>query len=162
VAGYVQERNKSVVVLINKWDAVEKDSHTMVEYTNTVREQLNFMSYVPVLFISAKTRQRVNKVLPTALQVVAARRHRLTTSEVNQVLTEAYDATQIPSRQGRVLRIYYGTQTGNEPPTFVIFVNDKELVHFSYARYLENRIRAHYPFEGTPIKLLFRSREREK
>ena len=162
VAGYVLERNKSVVVLINKWDAIEKDSNTMVEYTNTVREQLNFMSYVPVLFISALTRQRVNKVLPTALQVVAARRHRLSTSEVNQILTEAYDATQIPSRQGRPLRIYYGTQTNSEPPTIVIFVNDKELVHFSYERYLENRIRAHYPFEGTPIKLLFRSREREK
>jgi GTP-binding protein len=162
VAGYVLERNKSVVVLINKWDTVEKDSNTMVEYTNTVREQLNFMSYVPVLFISAKTRQRVNKVLPTALQVVAARRHRLTTSEVNQILTEAYDAAQIPIRQGRPLRIYYGTQTSNEPPTFVIFVNDKELVHFSYERYLENRIRAYYPFEGTPIKLLFRSHEREK
>jgi GTP-binding protein len=162
VAGYVLERNKSVVVVINKWDAVEKDSNTMVEYTNTVRQQLNFMSYVPVLFISAKTRQRVNKVLPTALQVVAARRHRLTTSEVNQILTEAYDAAQIPTRQGRPLRIYYGAQTDSEPPTFVIFVNDKDLVHFSYERYLENRIRAYYPFEGTPIKLIFRSHEREK
>jgi len=162
VAGYVLERNKSVVLIINKWDAIEKDSSTMVEYTTTVREQLNFMSYVPVLFISAITRQRVNKVLPTALQVVAARRHRLTTSEVNQILTDAYDAIQIPSRQGRPLRIYYGTQTGSEPPTFVIFVNDKELIHFSYERYLENRIRAYYPFEGTPIKLLFRSHEREK
>lgn len=162
VAGYVLERNKSVVVLINKWDAIEKDSSTMVEYTKTVREQLNFLSYVPVLFISAMTRQRVNKVLPAALQVVAARRHRLSTSEVNQILTEAYDATQIPTRQGRPLRIYYGTQTNNDPPTIVIFVNDKELVHFSYERYLENRIRAYYPFEGTPIKLLFRSREREQ
>ena len=162
VAGYVLERNKSVVVLINKWDAVEKDSNTMVEYTNTVRQQLNFMSYVPVLFISSKTRQRVNKVLPTALQVAAARRHRLTTSEVNQILTEAYDAVQIPTRQGRPLRIYYGAQTDSEPPTFVIFVNDKDLVHFSYERYLENRIRAYYPFEGTPIKLIFRSHEREK
>jgi GTP-binding protein len=159
VAGYVLEANKSVVVLINKWDAIEKDSQTMVEYAKTVREQLAFMEYVPVLFISAKTRQRVNKVLPAALQVVAERRHRLSTSEVNQVLTEAYDATQIPSRQGRVLRIYYGTQVGNDPPTFVIFVNNDELVHFSYARYLENRIRAYYPFEGTPIKLLFRARD---
>ena len=162
VAGYVLEANKSVVVLINKWDAIEKDSQTMVEYAKTVREQLAFMEYVPVLFISAKTRQRVNKVLPTALHVVAERRHRLTTSEVNQVLTEAYEATQLPTRQGRVLRMYYGTQVGNDPPTFVIFVNDEELVHFSYARYLENRIRAYYPFEGTPIKLLFRSRDRNE
>ncbi|MEJ5246412.1 MAG: ribosome biogenesis GTPase Der [Caldilinea sp.] len=160
IAGYVLERYKSVVVVINKWDAVEKDSHTMVEYTNAVREQLNFMPYVPVLFISAKTRQRVHTVLPTALRVAAARRHRLSTSEVNQILSEAYDSTQIPVRQGRALRIYYGSQVGNDPPTFVIFVNDKDLVHFSYERYLENRIRAYYPFEGTPIKLIFRSRER--
>ena len=162
VAGYVLERSKSVVVLINKWDAVEKDSQTMVEYARTVREQLDFLDYVPVLFISAKTRQRVNKVLPAALQVVAGRRHRLSTSEVNQVLTEAYEATQTPMRQGRTLRLYYGTQVGNDPPTFVIFVNDEELVHFSYARYLENRIRIYYPFEGTPIKLLFRSRARNE
>ena len=134
----------------------------MVEYARTVREQLDFLDYVPVLFISAKTRQRVNKVLPAALQVVAGRRHRLSTSEVNQVLTEAYEATQTPMRQGRTLRLYYGTQVGNDPPTFVIFVNDEELVHFSYARYLENRIRIYYPFEGTPIKLLFRSRARNE
>ncbi|HQY93083.1 ribosome biogenesis GTPase Der [Caldilinea sp.] len=162
VAGYVLERNKSVVVLINKWDAIEKDSQTMVEYAKTVRDQLAFLDYVPVLFISAKTRQRVNRVLPAALQVVAARRHRLSTSEVNQVLTEAYEAVQIPMRHGRTLRLYYGTQVGNEPPTFVIFVNHEELVHFSYSRYLENRIRAYYPFEGTPIKLLFRSRDRNE
>ncbi|MBU6351074.1 MAG: ribosome biogenesis GTPase Der [Chloroflexi bacterium] len=159
VAGYVLERKKSVVVLINKWDAIEKDNYTMAEYTATVREQLNFLSYVPVLFISAKTRQRVHKVLPAALQVVAGRRHRLSTGEVNQVLAEAYEAAQAPARQGRPLRMYYGTQTSNEPPTFVIFVNDKDLVHFSYERYLENRIRAHYPFEGTPIQLIFRSRD---
>jgi GTP-binding protein len=160
IAGYVLERYKSVVVVVNKWDAVEKDSHTMVEYTNAVREQLNFMPYVPVLFISAKTHQRIHTVLPTALRVAAARRHRLSTSEVNQLLSEAYDSTQIPVRQGRALRIYYGAQVDNDPPTFVIFVNDKDLVHFSYERYLENRIRAYYPFEGTPIKLIFRSRER--
>lgn len=160
IAGYVLERYKSVVVVVNKWDAIEKDSHTMVEYTNAVREQLNFMPYVPVLFISAKTHQRIHTVLPTALRVAAARRHRLSTGEVNQLLSEAYDSTQIPVRQGRALRIYYGTQVDNDPPTFVIFVNDKDLVHFSYERYLENRIRAYYPFEGTPIKLIFRSRER--
>jgi len=160
IAGYVLERYKSVVVVVNKWDAIEKDSHTMVEYTNAVREQLNFMPYVPVLFISAKTHQRIHTVLPTALRVAAARRHRLSTSEVNQLLSEAYDSTQIPVRQGRALRIYYGAQVDNDPPTFVIFVNDKDLVHFSYERYLENCIRAYYPFEGTPIKLIFRSRER--
>ncbi len=162
VAGYVLERSKSVVVLINKWDAVEKDSNTMNEYARTVREQLDFLDYVPVLFISAKTRQRVAKVLPTALQVISARRHRLSTGEVNQVLQDAYNAIQMPMRQGRPLRIYYGTQVGNDPPTFVIFVNDEDLVHFSYARYLENQIRAYFPFEGTPIKLAFRSRSRNE
>jgi GTP-binding protein len=99
--------------------------------------------------------------LPTALRVVEARRHRLSTSEVNDVIRAAYDSVQIPTRQGRPLRIYYGSQVGNDPPTFVIFVNDVDLVHFSYERFLENRIREYFPFEGTPIKLIFRARRNE-
>ena len=161
IAGYILEAQKSAVVVINKWDALEKDSHTMSEYARTVREQLNFMDYVPVIFISAKTHQRIHQVLPTALRVVDARRHRLTTSEFNDMLRAAYDAIQIPQKQGRSLRGYYGTQVGNEPPTFVIFVNEIEIIHFSYERYLENCIRAYYPFEGTPIKLIFRARRNE-
>jgi len=161
IAGYVLEAQKSVVVVINKWDALTKDSNTINEFARLVREQLNFLDYVPVIFISAKTHQRIHQVLPTALRVVEARRHRLSTSEVNDILREAYDAIQAPSRHGRPLRLYYGTQVGNEPPTFVIFVNDVELVHFSYERYLENRIRAYYPFEGTPIKIIFRARRNE-
>jgi GTP-binding protein len=156
VAGYVLEKLKSAVVIINKWDIVKKDEHTMVEYSRQVREDLKFLDYVPVLYISALTRQRVHQVLPMALQVVEARRHRLSTSELNQILREAYDSNMPPSRSGRNLRIYYGTQVGNDPPTMVIFVNDPELLHFSYERYLENRIRDHYPFIGTPIRLLFR------
>ena len=159
VAGYVLERYKSVVVLVNKWDAVEKDTYTMIEFTEKVREDLKFMDYVPVLFISALTRQRVNKVIPEALRVVEARRHRMSTSELNQVLREAYDRIAPPSKGGRPLRIYYGTQVETEPPTFLIFVNDPKLVHFSYQRYLENRIREHYPFLGTPIRLFFRPRK---
>jgi len=162
VAGHILEAQKSVVVVVNKWDALPKDSNTMNEYAAKVREDLAFLDYVPVIFISAKTRQRIHQVLPTALRVVAARRHRLSTSEVNQVLHEAYDAIQAPSKLGRPLRVYYGTQVGNDPPTFVIFVNDVEIVHFSYERYLENRMRAYYPFEGTPIKLIFRARRHEE
>jgi GTP-binding protein len=158
VAGYILEKYKSAVVVINKWDALEKDSNTLHEYAKDVREALKFMDYVPVIFISAKTHQRIHQVLPTALRVAEARRHRLSTSEVNEFLRIAYDAAQPPSRQGRALRIYYGSQVETEPPTFVIFVNDDDLVHFSYERYLENRLRAYYPFEGTPLRFFFRAR----
>ncbi|MBX3015132.1 MAG: ribosome biogenesis GTPase Der [Caldilineaceae bacterium] len=162
VAGYVLERNKGVVVIVNKWDMIEKDEHTMVQFAKQVREELKFLSYVPVIFISAKTHQRVHQVLPTALDVIAARRHRLSTSELNQLLRDAYDHSMPPTKNGRHLRIYYGTQVEIEPPSFVIFINDPELVHFSYERYLENRIRAHYPFTGTPIRIFFRARRNEQ
>jgi GTP-binding protein len=162
VAGYVLERMKGVVVVVNKWDMIEKDEHTMVEFAKQVREDLKFLSYVPVIFISALTKQRVHQVLPTALSVVEARRHRLTTSELNQLLRESYDKAAPPTRHGRPLRIYFGTQVETEPPTFVLFVNDPELVHFSYERYLENCIRAHYPFSGTPIRIHFRAQRNEQ
>ncbi|MCB0188493.1 MAG: ribosome biogenesis GTPase Der, partial [Caldilineaceae bacterium] len=162
VAGYVLERQKGVVVIVNKWDALEKDETTMQHYARQVREDLKFLAYVPVLFVSAKTRQRIHQVLPTAMTVIEARRHRLSTSEVNQVLREAYDKSMPPSKNGRHLRLYYGTQVGIEPPTFVVFVNDPELVHFSYERYLENQIRAYYPFTGTPIRIYFRQREQRE
>jgi len=161
IAGYVLERSKGVVVIVNKWDMIEKDEHTMVQFAKQVREDLQFLSYVPVLFISAYTRQRIHQVLPTALEVVAARQHRLTTSELNGLLRDAYDRSMPPSKGGRHLRLYYGTQVDTSPPTFVIFVNDSDLVHFSYERYLENRIRAHYPFTGTPIRIFFRAHRSE-
>jgi GTP-binding protein len=162
VAGYVLEKKKGVVVVVNKWDALEKDTYTMVEYVERVREDLKFMSYVPVLFISAKTKQRVHTVLPTALEVAAARRQRIPTGELNQIVREAYDRTPPPTKNGRPLRIYYATQVAVSPPTFVIFVNDPDIVHFSYERYLENRIREQVQFPGTPIRLIFRKRERER
>lgn len=162
IAGYVLEKYKSVVVLVNKWDAVEKDEHTMVSYSRQVREELKFLDYVPVLFVSAKTHQRVHQVLPTAFEVLAARRHRLSTSEFNTVIRNAYDSSAPPSKHGRHLRIYYGTQVGNDPPSFAIFVNDPELVHFSYVRYMENRIREHYAFTGTPIRIFFRGRNDDR
>lgn len=162
VAGYVLEAFKSVIVLVNKWDAVEKDEHTMNKFAEEVRENLKFLSYVPVLFISAVTKQRIHRVLPTVLEVYEARNHRLSTSEVNNIIREAYDINSPPSRHGRPLRLYYGTQVGVAPPGFTIFVNDEEMVHFSYARYLENRIRIHYPFTGTPIRIFFRSQRRNE
>lgn len=162
VAGYVLDAYKSVIVLVNKWDAIEKDEHTMNKFAEEVRESLKFLSYVPVIFVSAMTKQRVHRILPTVMEVDEARNHRLTTSEFNNLLRLAYDHNSPPSRQGRPLRIYYGTQVAVAPPGFTVFVNDEEMVHFSYARYLENRIREHYPFTGTPIRLFFRSQRRNQ
>ncbi len=162
VAGYVLAEHKSVVVVVNKWDLVKKDAYTMDHYMRSVREALNFMDYVPVLFISAKTRQRVGQVIPTALRVYSERRQRISTAELNRILQEAILSHPPPAKAGKSLRFYYATQVGTEPPTFVFFVNDRELIHFSYERYLENVIRRHYPFEGTPIRLWFRDRSRPR
>jgi GTPase len=162
VAGYVLEKQKGVVVVVNKWDAVEKDSHTMVEYTRQVRQELKFLDYVPVIFISAKTKQRIHTVLPTAMAVAAERYHRIPTSELNRVIQEAYDRTPPTSRNGRRLRIYYATQAGVAPPTFVMFVNDPDLAHFTYERYLENQIRAYHPYLGTPLRIFMRRRNRQE
>lgn len=162
VAGYVLEKMKGVVVVVNKWDALEKDTYTMVSYTNQLREDLKFMDYVPVLYISAKTGQRVHTVLPAALEVAEARRYRLGTSELNQLIREAYERISPPTKNGRPLRIYYATQVEAEPPTFIVFVNDPDLVHFSYQRYLENQMRIHHPFVGTPIRFIFRARSGER
>jgi GTP-binding protein len=158
IAGFILEAWKSCVVLVNKWDAVEKDTHTMEEYTATIRRDLNFMSYVPILFISAKTGQRVDQVLPLALQVQEERLVRLTTSKINQVIQHAQDRHAHPSKAGRSLRMYYGTQVRSDPPTFMIYVNDPTLMHFSYMRYLENQIREEYSFTGTPIRLVIKGR----
>jgi GTP-binding protein len=159
VAGFVLEEYKSVAVIVNKWDAVrDKDTNTMAEYTADIRNRLAFMDYVPVLYVSALTRQRVDKVLPLAIRIAAARRVRVPTGELNRLFRDAMVAHPAPSRRGKQLKFLYATQAAVEPPTFVVFVNDRELVHFSYARYLENRIRASSPFEGTPLRLYFRSR----
>jgi GTP-binding protein len=153
IAGYILDEWKSCVVLVNKWDALTKDNYTMESYTQTVRRELNFMDYVPLLFISAKTGQRVDQVLPLALRVQEERLTRLSTSRINDVIQSAIDYQPPPSHAGRQLKIYYGTQVRSDPPTFVLFTNDPTLMHFSYLRYLENSIRKQYPFLGTPIKL---------
>lgn len=159
IAGFILEAAKSVVVLVNKWDAVEKDAHTMNAFTERIRRELNFMDYVPLLFISAKTGQRVDQVLPLALRVQEERLARLSTSQINQILMKAQDEHPAPSHAGRALKMYYGTQVRSDPPTFMIYVNDPTLAHFSYRRFLENRIRAEYGFLGTPIRLVMKGRK---
>ncbi len=158
VAGYVLEKDKSIVVIVNKWDLVEKDTYTMNTYRDQVRSSLKFLDYVPVLFISAYTRQRVSTVLPTALRIAQERKVRIPTGELNRLLRTAVDNNQPRFKAGKRLRFYFATQAEIDPPTIVLFVNDPDLLHFSYQRYLENQIRAYYPFEGTPLRLLFRRR----
>ncbi len=158
IAGYILESWKSAILVVNKWDAILKDTYSMDNFTKKVRQELNFMDYIPVLFISALTGQRVGQVLPLALQVQEERLVRISTSQLNQVLQKAQDTHPAPSHAGRQLRIYYATQVRSDPPTFLIYVNDPKLCHFTYLRYLENRLREVYPFHGTPIRLVLRPR----
>ena len=159
IAGYILEEWKSTVVLVNKWDLVEKDSTTMEEYTRIIQKELNFMDYVPILFISAKTGQRVDEVMPLALRVQEERLARLTTGQLNKILHDAQDAhTPVYGHGGGTLKIFYATQVRSDPPTFLVYVNDPKLAHFSYIRYLENQIRKQYEFIGTPIRLILKSR----
>lgn len=157
IAGYVLEARKSCVVVVNKWDAIEKDTHTMVAFTEQIRQDLNFMDYVPLLFISAKTGQRVEQVMPMALKVQEERLARLTTSSLNRILQHVQDM-HTPSRAGRVFKMYYGTQVRSDPPTFLIYCNEPKLAHFTFVRFIENTIRKEYPFTGTPIHIVFKKR----
>lgn len=159
IAGYILDSWKSTVVVVNKWDAITKDTYTMDQFTRHVKQELKFLDYVPALFISAKTGQRVNHVIPMALKVQAERLVRLSTSQLNRVLHRAQDRQPAPSFKGRQFRIYYATQVRSDPPTFMLYVNDPKLAHFSYKRYLENRLRESYPFVGTPIRLVLRPRQ---
>jgi GTP-binding protein len=158
IAGFILEAWKSTIVLINKWDAIEKNNLTMEEYKQKIRSALNFMDYVPMLFISAKTGQRVDQVLPEALKVQDQRLVRLSTSSLNRILMKAQDMHAPSSKTGRTLRIYYGTQVRSDPPTFMLYVNDVKLAHFSYLRYLENQIRKEFPFTGTPIHIVLKGK----
>lgn len=158
IAGFIKDEWKSCVVLVNKWDAVVKDGTTMDAYTEKILDELNFVAYVPILYISAKTGQRVDQVLPLALRVQEERLARLTTSKINEIIHTAQDAHPHPSHAGRSLRMYYGTQVRSDPPTFMIYVNEPSLMHFTYLRYLENQIRAEYGFMGTPIRIVLKGR----
>ena len=161
IAGYIIDEATSVVVLINKWDLLEKDTHTMAAYEKHVREELKFMSYVPMLFISALTGQRVSRVLPMALRIEEERSARIPAAEINAMLREATARRSPPTKWGKKLRIYHGSQAGVSPPTFIIHVNDTRLLHFGYRRFLENQLRMRYKFEGTPVRMVFRTRHAE-
>ncbi len=158
IAGYVLEANKSIVVVVNKWDLVEKDAYTMTQYLDTMKEKFNFLPNVPAIFISALTGQRIHQVLESAHRVWEARTFRIPTAEVNRILREAIQKHPPPQKGTRQLKIFFGSQVAVDPPVFLFHVNDTRLVHFTYKRYLENQIRAVYPFEGTPMILSFRPR----
>ena len=162
IAGIALEKRKSILVAINKWDAVPKDSYTQPAYAEHVREQLNFLDYVPALFVSAKTGQRVDQILPLALRIQEERLRRIPTAELNRLVQQALDRHAPPSKAGKRLKILYASQVRVDPPTFVFHVNDPKLAHFTYVRFLENRLRESYSFLGTPLQLVFRRRESRK
>lgn len=159
VAGYAHEQGKACIVAVNKWDAVEKDSNTMEEFTNDLKEKFSFMSYVPFIFISAKTGQRIDKLFPLINSVNSQNSMRITTGMLNDVLSYATTRVQPPSDKGRRLKIYYMTQASTKPPTFVVFVNRADLFHFSYQRYIENQIRQTFGLTGTPVRFVIRERD---
>jgi GTP-binding protein len=158
IAGYIVEEARGVVIVVNKWDLVEKDTYTSDEYTHQVRRKLRFIAYAPLVFVSAVTGQRVGKAIDLALRVQQQRCYRVHTAQLNQLVQNAVSRHSPPSKRGRRLRIYYATQVGVAPPSFVFFVNDPQLVHFSYRRYLENQLREALGFEGSPLSFAFRKR----
>jgi len=158
IAGYIKDEQKSAVVIVNKWDAVEKDNYTMQNFSERIRQELNFMDYVPILFISAKTGQRVNQVMPLALQVQEERLARISTGALNRILQKAQDVFAPTSKTGVGIKLFYGTQVRTDPPTFLIYCNNPKLAHFTYLRFLENQIRQEYPFTGTPIRIVLKPR----
>ena len=162
VAGYVHEEGKAAIIVVNKWDAVEKDTNTMESYRKQVIEDLKFMDYAPVVFISALTGQRVPKVLETVKSVYEQTSRRITTGLLNDILADATAALQPPFTAGRRLKIYYATQQSTCPPTFVLFVNDEKLMHFAYQRYLENQFRKSFGFEGTPLRFILREKKQKE
>jgi GTP-binding protein len=159
IAGLVLEQRKSMVVIVNKWDLIEKDADTLQHYTDHVRQAFNFLPYVPLLFLSAKTGQRTSEVLPLAVRVQEERLRRIPTAELNRLMQQAQERHAPPSKAGKRLKILYAAQVRTDPPTFLLHVNDPELAHFSYVRFLENQIRQAYSFLGTPIVLAFRGRQ---
>lgn len=161
IAGYADEKGKACIFVVNKWDIVTKDDKTMNRFKTRIRETFAFMSYASMMFISAKTGQRVDKLLEEIRKVNEQHKRRITTGMLNDVINEAVNKQQPPSDKGKRLRIYYGTQASVAPPTFVLFVNDKDLFHFSYKRFIENQIRENFGFDGTPIRLIIREKNRD-
>lgn len=162
IAGIAHERGKGIIIAVNKWDAIEKDDKTIYKFTNRIREVLSYMPYAEILFISAQTGQRLPKLFETIDMVLENQSLRIQTGVLNEIMTEAVVMQQPPSDKGKRLKLFYMTQVAIKPPTFVIFVNNKELMHFSYTRYLENKVREAFGFRGTSLKFIIRERNEEK
>lgn len=162
IAGIAHERGKAVIIAVNKWDVIEKDNRTVNQYTSKIREVLSYMPYAEITFISAVTGQRLTKLYELIDTVSENHAMRVSTGVLNEIMSEAVALQQPPSDKGKRLRLYYITQVSVKPPTFVIFVNDKELMHFSYTRYIENKIREAFGFKGTPLKFIIRERKENK
>ncbi len=158
IAGEAHEAGKGVIIVVNKWDAFEKETGTLEKYKQKIYDQLKYLSYAPIIFVSAKTGQRVNKLFDLINHVAEQNAMRISTSVLNQVINEAIAIVQPPTDKGKRLKIFYGTQASTKPPTFVIFVNSKELFHFSYERYLVNQIRKEFGLEGTPVRIIVREK----
>lgn len=162
IAGIAHDRGKGIIIAVNKWDAIEKDNNTVKEHTQDIRDVLSFMPYAEILFISAKSGQRLHKIFETIDIVIENNSMRVATGVLNEIVTEAVAMQQPPTDKGKRLKIYYTTQVSVKPPTFVVFVNDKNLMHFSYTRYLENRIRDTFGFKGTALRFITRERKEDK
>ena len=162
IAGIAHERGKGIIIVVNKWDAIEKNDKTIYEHTQKIKDTLSFMPYAELLFVSAKTGQRLNKIYDMIDMVIESQTMRIPTGVLNEILTEAVAMQQPPSDKGKRLRIYYMTQVAVKPPTFVMFVNDKELTHFSYTRYIENKIREAFGFRGTALRFINRERKEKE
>ncbi len=158
IAGYAHEQGKACIIAVNKWDAVEKDDKTMKEFTDRLKEEFAYMSYASLMFISAKTGQRIDKLLEEIKRINEQHKRRITTGMLNDMLNEAMAKQQPPSDKGKRLKIYYGTQVSVAPPTFILFVNSAELFHYSYLRFIENQMRMMFGFEGTPLKFIIREK----
>ncbi len=162
IAGIAHERGKGIVIVVNKWDAIEKDDKTMKKYENEIRRVLSFMPYAEIMYVSAQTGQRLHKLYDVIDAVIENQTLRVATGVLNEIMTEAVAMQQPPSDKGKRLKLYYITQVSVKPPTFVVFVNDKELMHFSYTRYLENKIREAFGFKGTSLKFFIRERKEKE
>lgn len=159
VAGYAHEAGRGIIIVVNKWDTLKKDNHTMKEFEKTIRQEFQYLSYAPIVFVSAKTHQRLEQLPKLIERVNHNHERRILSAVLNDVIMDAIAHNPTPTDNGRRLRVYYATQVATKPPTFVVFVNDPELMHFSYERFLENQIRAAFDFEGTPIHVIERRRK---
>lgn len=162
IAGIAHERGKGVIIVVNKWDAIEKNDRTMREYESRVRQVISYMPYAEIMYVSAVTGQRLNRLYDMIDMIIANQTMRIATGVLNEIMTEAVAMQQPPSDKGKRLKLYYITQVSVKPPTFVIFVNDRELMHFSYTRYLENKIREAFGFRGTPLRFIIRERKEKE